>query len=434
MVAATPSKPMTTKPNNSGSAGRPASTPASAATASAAAALALAARIPKLPFLMAGIACLICGVWGGLLRLSVPVPMITEHANWLTSHGALMTGGFLGTVIALERAVGLQRPWAYLGPIATAVGGVLILFGVMGTASAWCMVAGSLLFSAVCVRIVLLQRVLFTWLMLVGALCWVIGNVQWLRGAPMAAVVLWWMHFLGLIIVGERLDLSRFQKRPNWSEGALLAAVVVLVGGSLVTFADLKIGLRILGAGYVLIAAWLLRFDIARRSGRQPGLPRFMAVALLSGFGWMAVSGALLLLAAPTESGMLYDAALHSFFLGFVMSMVFGHAPVIFPAILQLPLQFSARFYIHVGLLHLSLAVRVVGDLAESPAARSWGAILNSVAMGVFLLSTIGSVIHGVVKSRQTVRAAAEAVRRKQQPGVEGIAPGSPRSSVLPAG
>ena len=56
-------------------------------------------------------------------------------------HGPLMVGGFLGTVIGLERAVALGRGWAYVAPLATALGAVALVAG--GGAGQWWLAAGS---------------------------------------------------------------------------------------------------------------------------------------------------------------------------------------------------------------------------------------------------------------------------------------------------
>ena len=53
--------------------------------------------------------------------------------------------------------------------------------------------------------------------------------------------------------------------------------------------------MRLVGAGFVALAAWLGAFDVARRTVRGAGLTRFIAVALLSGYAWLAVAGLLLL-------------------------------------------------------------------------------------------------------------------------------------------
>ena len=48
--------------------------------------------------------------------------------EWISLHGPLMVGGFLGTLIALERAVGLEKKWGYLQHISTFQGLKIFLF------------------------------------------------------------------------------------------------------------------------------------------------------------------------------------------------------------------------------------------------------------------------------------------------------------------
>jgi hypothetical protein len=117
-----------------------------------------------------------------------------------------------------------------------------------------------------------------------------------------------------------------------------------------------------------MLSAWLFRYDVARRTVRQGGLTRFMAVCLLSGYSWLALAGALALCSPGDMAGPAYDAMVHALFVGFVFAMIFGHAPVIFPAVLGGRMIFRSRFYVHLALLHVSLAMRVVGDLDSA-----WG-------------------------------------------------------------
>jgi len=48
------------------------------------------------------------------------------------AHGPLMVSGFLGTLIALERAVALRSRWTYLGPLLTGLGGLSLAVGIGG--------------------------------------------------------------------------------------------------------------------------------------------------------------------------------------------------------------------------------------------------------------------------------------------------------------
>jgi hypothetical protein len=293
----------------------------------------------------------------------------------------------------LERAVGLRGWWTYLAPLLTGAGALLIIVGVMGRAPASLITAGSLCFWVVTLWVVRLQRVTFTIVMSAGALAWGVGNLLWRAGWPFNRVVPWWIAFLALTIVGERLDLSRFQRSSKWSQPLLYAALGIFAAGLLLTSFRQIPGERLLGLGLVALAAWLGRFDIARRTVRQHGLSRFMAACLLAGYVWLAAAGALMMAFSPLESGLRYDAVLHSFFLGFVFSMIFGHAPVIFPAVLGLQPSFRTAFYAHAALLHLGLILRVGADVARWGVGRQWGGSLNALAIGLFLINTVLSFV-----------------------------------------
>ena len=139
-------------------------------------------------------------------------------------------------------------------------------------------------------------------------------------------------------------------------------------------------------------------YDVARRTVRQDGLTRFMAVCLLSGYFWLLTAGGLALLAPGDFSGPVYDAALHALFVGFVFAMIFAHAPVIFPAVLGGSLAYRPRFYLHLALLHAALAIRLAGDLESAWSggswgrARPWGGMLSAAAILLFLASTVASL------------------------------------------
>jgi hypothetical protein len=60
----------------------------------------------NLPFLLLAILALLAGLWAGLIRLPWPLPPLRPALPM--AHGPLMVGGFLGTLVSLERAVGLS--------------------------------------------------------------------------------------------------------------------------------------------------------------------------------------------------------------------------------------------------------------------------------------------------------------------------------------
>ena len=106
----------------------------------------------------------------------------------------------------------------------------------------------------------------------------------------------------------------------------------------------------------------------------------------------MLLSGLLTLRHPALPAGPLYDAVWHSLFVGFVLTMIFGHAPIIVPALTGVLVQFRNRFYAPLLLLHASLALRLHGDLAGLSGARRMGGLLNVVALLLFLATLLTSL------------------------------------------
>ncbi|MBY0432052.1 MAG: hypothetical protein K2Q10_12695, partial [Rhodospirillales bacterium] len=116
-------------------------------------------------------------------------------------------------------------------------------------------------------------------------------------------------------------------------------------------------------------------------------------------------AGALAVSHKGAFAGLAYDAVLHAVFVGFVFSMVFGHAPIILPAVLRVSVPFRPAFYLPLALLHLSLTLRIAGDLGDFGEARLWGALLNGVAVALFILGTAATALRAN-RGRRAVPAA----------------------------
>lgn len=342
--------------------------------------------------LAAGVlAMLASGLWAGLLRLGWALP--APRGSLAALHGPLIVCGLLGTVIGLERAVALGRPWAFVGPLLTLGGGLGLLAGLPVGPAALLMAGGSLVLLAVFAVVLRRQPARFIVTMALGAGAWLGGNLLWMAGRPFALTALWWAGFLILTIVGERLELGRLRQLPPramWGFTLGVGALLLALGLALVS---LDLGARLAGLSFLGLGLWLLRYDIARRTVRRPGVPRFSAVCILTGSLWLAAGGALALAAGAVYAGPVYDAQLHAVFVGFVFAMIFGHAPIIVPALLRVPLAFSRWSYLPLTLLHLSLAVRVAGDLAGLGDVRRWGGMLNAAAILLFLLVMAASAL-----------------------------------------
>jgi hypothetical protein len=347
-------------------------------------------RLGRVPFLALAMATLMAALWGGLLRLHWRLP--APEANWISYHGPLMVSGFLGTVISLERAVAFRAWPAYLVPLCTGVGALCLLAGLPYPVGATLLTLGSAGLVVLFALFLHRQPTLFTLTMAVGAVAWLAGNLLWLGRWEVPDLVPWWMAFLIVTIAGERLELTRFLPPTRWGRTLFLLVIGALLAGVALSAVRPDLGVRLMGAGMTGLAAWLVRFDVARRTVRQEGLPRFVAVCLLSGYAWLAAAGLLAVAVGAPRPDLLNDALLHALFVGFVFVMIFGHAPIIFPAVLGVPVAYHPRFYLHLVLLHASLLVRIAGDLGGIHSLRQWGGLANAVAIVFFLVNTISSV------------------------------------------
>jgi hypothetical protein len=351
----------------------------------------------RVPLLMLGFVGLFAGAGAGLARLGWSMPTLVTSAAAL--HGPLMICGFFGVVIALERAVAIGRGWAYAGPLLAGLGGAFAVHGA-ATPAAWLFLAGSGVLLAASVDVLRRQTALFTFTLVLGAACWMAGNALWLTAWTVHRIVPWWLTFLVLTIAGERLELSRLLP-PSPTATRVFALLLVLIVAGLVGLRWIW-GPLLFAAGLLGLALWLIKQDLARRTVRGRGLTRFIAVCLLSGYAWLAVGSAVILAAGGLMPGSpSYDAALHAIALGFVFSMVFGHAPIIFPAVLRVAVPYHPTFYAPLALLHATLALRLAGDAAGQLEWVRAGGVGNALALVAFILGTVVAVVRGRRGGRQ---------------------------------
>jgi hypothetical protein len=339
---------------------------------------------------------LLAAMWAGLLRMGWVWPPL--RPSLAAMHGPLMVSGFVGTLIGLERAVALRRDWCYLSPLLTGLGGILLIAGFIQPAMLL-ITFGSAILVAVSVAIVRHEKALHTVTMGTGAIAWLAGNMIWLFGQPIYQASYWWAGFLLLVIAGERLELSRVLRLTKRTTQLFGLAAGLFGLGLVVSLLAYGVGIRIASVGVISLALWFGRYDIARRTIRKPGVTRYIAWNLLMGYIWLAVSGVIGLYYGTLVAGPIYDAWLHALFLGFVFSMIFAHALIILPALLKITLPFHRGFYLPPILLHLSLIMRIAGDLLMQQTLRQWGGLLNAVSILLFFFIVIITVIQNKVNS-----------------------------------
>jgi hypothetical protein len=331
---------------------------------------------------------LLTGLYGGLWRLGWALP----HGGGLAGlHGPLMICGLFGTLISLERAVAIGRGWSYGAPALSAAGSLALIAGLPPTVGMSCLVLGAAILVVASCLVVLRQPALFAWTLLCGALALLVGDILWAAGAAVPDVVGWWLTFLIVTIAGERVELGRVLAPKRGSEALVLFAVGLLVAGAWNGLADNN-GATLFGVGLFACAAWLVRHDIAFRTVRQTGQTRFFAVCMIMGVVWLGVAGIVLIAIPPSGSAFGYDLSLHAISIGFVFSMVFGHALIIFPAVTGLRVLYFPAMYGPLGLLHAAVLLRAAGGLLEDHALRLWSGPLTIVALVVFAVCmTIGA-------------------------------------------
>ncbi|MBT9585104.1 hypothetical protein IV102_17305 [bacterium] len=312
---------------------------------------------------------MLSGLLGGLSRvIGLPV------ADFLRiNHGPILCAVVFPGLIGLERAVAIGRGWAWV-PTLSAFLSLLGMF-VVGRAAfpILGMTAAGLL----------LQQ-MFLWkrrpgldgqIAAVAPICLWLADWRWGGGDPAPLCALGWSSFLIMVIAAERLELSFLYRSASY----------VMPGATLLTLGGVALQQpRLVGLGWLALALWLSAHDLARRNAGRSGLVAYTARSVLLGYAWLATSGLqLLVYGLPCLSGSGFDRVLHGVFVGFALSMVMAHGPILFPALLKCSMVFSNGFYLPLVLLHSSLLMRCFGPWAK------WGASGNMLAVFVFGLTMV---------------------------------------------
>lgn len=301
---------------------------------------------------------LLAGLSGGLQRLGSLPAGVAQQA--LAGHGAFMMAGFFATLISLERVVALRRGvWV---PLASGVAGLLAWLGYWPWAVGLWVLAALGLFGLYlwagryrAYSLPLAVEASAALALLWAALAVALGAVTQARWG--------WSFFLLLTIIGERRELMRLRPLPVWAARAFLLAWALLAGVAVLMGPLPQLAAPVGWALQGLLALWLLRFDLARLQWRMPGWAGHTAICLLVGYAWLlaaAVAG----LSGQDRAG---GVAWHLLWLGFVMAMVFGHAPLMLPALAGLRPRHSRWALWPLALLGLSLLLRSAASLGGQP-------------------------------------------------------------------
>ncbi len=304
----------------------------------------------------------------------------------------LLVLGFVGTVISLERAVALRRRIGFAAPALLGIAALALVSPLPLRIGQALLVLGSAALVLLYLPLWRRQRDDAVLVQSLGAVLATGAAVLWLGGVSIPAALAWLVGFVVLTIGGERLELARFamDRRPRELIVLLSGIVVAAVPAALLWPA---VGYRILGAALLGLTMVLLIHDVARKTVHGTGLARFAAACMLAGYGWLLVAGATWFVLGAAPSGSAYDAIVHSVFLGYTISMIMAHAPVILPAVLRRPLPYHPVYYVPAALLQVSLIIRILfGDAWGLQPAWRIGGLLNIIALLAFVVLVASSL------------------------------------------
>lgn len=339
----------------------------------------------RLPFMLLAFANLIAGMATGLIRIGWSFPAVPTAIH----HGAIMVGGFLGTLILLEKVIPLKKKFLFAFPLINS------LSVLMMNAKFYYVGFYSLIIGAIGLLIVFLfyfkkqPNDLSIWLMIAGACCLIGGHIMILSKQFYPLAFPWWMGFPLFIIVGERVELSKFLPVTQQNKNALLFFCVLFIAGLFISFHGA--GKYFSAAGLIMIALWLLKHDVIAIGLKKTALTRFSSYALLSGCIALLFTG--IFLVTLPNLPLAYDAVVHTFFLGFVFTMIFAHGPIILPGVLGLNVKpYHPLLYVPLLAILLSVVLRILADTSVLPyIIRLWSGWISvgSILLYFFLLFSI---------------------------------------------
>lgn len=332
---------------------------------------------------------MLSGLNAALVRLGVWAPVASERVGDL--HGPVMVLGFMGTLISLERAQALRNSLAYLAPALLGLGSILLVAGLPQALGKLLLFDGTLAFVAVMVALWRRAPLGLVAAQVLGALMAALAAGLWLV-VDISALIPLLAAFLVITIAAERAELAQLTMGRRAIPTLLAVGSVLALSASLAVVTP-QVGGRIFGAACLVTAVWLFRDDIGRRMVRTNGLRRFNAAALLAGNFWLAVAGIVwLAVGQPTGRGT-YDITIHGVFLGFGLSMIIAHAPIIFPAVLGRPLPYKPVMWVPLGVLHGGMLVRALGDLTGFDPLFKTGGIVTVSSLLLFAATVIFAVV-----------------------------------------
>jgi len=174
-----------------------------------------------------GAVALLAGLDAALLLLDLPAPVTAARLRDV--HGVLLVLGFVGCVVALERAVALRAAPGFVAPGLLGLGAVALVTPLPGTLGGTALLLGTLALVAVYVPLWRRQRGDVVLVQILGAVLAAGAATLWLGGVPVPHLIPWLAGFVVLTVAAERVELARIAVPASTERGVLLASGAVTV-------------------------------------------------------------------------------------------------------------------------------------------------------------------------------------------------------------
>ncbi len=333
----------------------------------------------RLPFIFFALISLLFGLWTGLNRIGWNMGVFPVNMH----HGAIMVGGFLGTLISLEKIIPLKKKVLFLIPALSASAIPFFLLNVPWVSFLALMLAAAGLF-IVFIFYFIREKNLVYFLMMAGSLCWLTGNTLLLTRNFYPLAFPWWVGFTLLVITAERVELMKFLPVGNGLKVLLVSLLALYIAGILFSFHGP--GYKISGVSLIAISLWLMRYDMVGISIKKEGLAKFVGTSLLAGYIAMLLTGVFFIVLH--NQAISYDVVVHTFFLGFVFSMIFAHGPIILPGVLGISAKpYHRILYLWLFLLHLSWIMRITSDILLDFELRKVSALITAFTIPAYFVT-----------------------------------------------
>lgn len=369
-------------------------------------------RLPRTRLFLLFLAALgaLLGLNSALIRSSISA--LATPAPLGDGHGVFMVFGFLGGAIGLERAVAYQagapnRPkWGFLAPAFAGIGSALMVIEALPFVSretpvaplafmannpqalpgfAWTLSMAAL--TGIYLGVWRRQQSVAVLIQLLGAFLGVCGIALWARGVDAQIMAPWWMAYLVLTIVGERIELARVAFIAHNIEWLILFASIAFAVALPVCLINPSVGYPLLGVtlGSMLLLA--ITHDTARKTYKIKGVTGFMGTCMLVGYTWAILAAAIWIFSPSGFEGYWRDMAIHGLAIGFTMSMVAAHASMIIPSITRRPMKYHPVLWVGWAVMQIGLLLRLLGTTRGSTLLWQWGDGTSVVGMLLMMMT-----------------------------------------------